>query len=139
MIDLRHVFPSIICLSIGVGIIIFLTSGCRSSIPRIDVSLWAGDPAKDGISRSQEQRTMSCQSAEFAQMACLTYSDLKKIYSTMLLCEKWGSVSMNSSEAKKFVKKNQDVLIKAVQSPREVFPYEEQRREIQYRLESVDD
>lgn len=112
---------SLVCFLLGAGIILMLITlpGCRSgAIPKVDVSFWAGDPAMDGISRAQEDQTISCRDAEFSEFVCMTYADLRKLYDTMLMCNEWGTKTMNTKEKKEFLKSNREVLIHAIQSPR---------------------
>lgn len=84
-------------------------AGCPGAeMPNIDIQMWAGDSSRSGITRSQEEKTLSCEDPQFDEFVCLTYEDLKKMYSTMLRCKKWGEV-ISEENTKKFIDKNPDV------------------------------
>lgn len=109
--DGNHVRASLVCLSLGVGIIIFLlaTSGCKTGIPPMNVKFWAGDSMNGGITRSQDKKTIECKDPAFDEYIALSYDDLKLIYNTMLQCKSWGS-EMTMSELQKFAKQNPEVV-----------------------------
>lgn len=87
----RHAGPAWLMFFIGIAIILWVISlpGCKSSMPPIDVSFWAGDSAKDGVTRTQENKTIECKDPEFDELVCLTYEDVKKIFAVLLQCEQW--------------------------------------------------
>lgn len=72
--------------------------------------MWAGDSAVAGISRSQDQAHISCADPKFEDYACLTYLDIKKIYSSMLQCQQWGPPLASSSDLKRLLQKNKGVI-----------------------------
>lgn len=105
-----------VCLFLGISLILLvLTQGCKHTIPPIDVSFWSGDSAKDGISRSQENKTLQCNDPAFDQYVCLTYTDLQKIFSTMLECKKWSVATASRSQIKQMILKNPEVMTRAIQ------------------------
>lgn len=107
------------CLLMGVLLIAWALSGCKSpDMPRVDVKFWAGDSANDGISRSQEGKTISCASPEFDEMACLTYTDMKKIFDLLLQCERWprSAVMMTKRDKQRFLRENNEVIHHVVQA-----------------------
>lgn len=87
---------------------IFLIGCPGSEMPKIDISLWAGDSDRDGITRSQESRSIGCHEHDFDQFVCLTYDDLKSIYSTILKCKKWD-IKVSEENTKKFIDQNPDI------------------------------
>lgn len=104
----------------GLAIIfwVFLLQGCKSSMPPIDVSFWAGDSAKDGVSRSQENKTIPCNDPEMDDLVCLSYTDLKKIFAVLLQCQQWPStVSLVKTDKllRRFERNNPEVLLHAKQ------------------------
>jgi hypothetical protein len=106
-------FAAFLSLGLGAAIIVYVLTmtGCRTNVPAIDAKFWAGDSAKSGITRAQENRTLACENPEFDEYVCLSYEDLKKIYSTLLQCKDWGNIQlMSSRQAKKYYKKNKQVL-----------------------------
>lgn len=88
--------------------ITLLMLGCKTQMPKVDVELWAGDSSRSGITRSQEEKTMECRDEQMDEFVCLSYGDLKKIYSTLLMCKKWGT-EVNESNTKDFLDKNPDI------------------------------
>lgn len=104
-------FTALGCFLLGLGIIFFILtlSGCQSNMPPIDVSFWAGDSAKSGITRSQESKTIECSSPEFDTYTCLSYADIQKIYGTLLECKQWPTLA-TSKQLKRFVSKNSEVI-----------------------------
>jgi hypothetical protein len=83
--------------------------GCPGTeMPKIDISLWAGDSNRDGITRAQEDRSMGCQEKYFDEFVCLTYDDLKVIYATLLKCKKWDT-KISQENTKIFIDKNPDI------------------------------
>lgn len=80
-----------VCFIAGIGIALFiLLQGCAaSSIPEIDVSFWAGDSSQGSITRFQDHQNIDCRTPEFDHFACMTYLDIKKIYSKILECKQW--------------------------------------------------
>lgn len=84
-------------------------AGCPGAeMPKIDVSMWAGDSNRAGITRSQEHKSIGCFDEQFDEFVCLTYDDLKKIYGTLLKCQKWGE-SVSQENTQKFIDKNPEV------------------------------
>lgn len=79
----------------GMGILIILwvfsLPGCKSAMPPVDVSFWAGDSAKEGITRSQESKTIACSDPAMDDYVCLSYEDVKKLFSILLQCQQWPS------------------------------------------------
>lgn len=94
----------------AVFVIVLSLSGCANHPPKVDVSFWAGDSAKDGISRAQENKTMPCADPEFDNYVCLSYEDLKEIFDAMLLCKQWSGTLMTNRDIRNLVKKNKDVI-----------------------------
>jgi hypothetical protein len=89
--------------------------GCASQpMPKVDVSFWAGDSVNSGISRSQEKKTIACSAPEIDQYACLTYLDIKKIFSAMLQCQKWGGPIATEQDVNNLLSKNHEVIQKAL-------------------------
>jgi hypothetical protein len=114
------------CFFLGITIILLiLTQGCSSNIPAIDVTLWAGNSTQESISRSQSNQNLLCKDPDFDNYVCMTYSDLQKVYETMLKCKQWNVNTMTPEEEFLLVKKNREVI-------RHVLP----RREIK-KLESL--
>lgn len=107
-----HVFiGSIGLLAVGIAFgLSILLSGCKTAMPVIDITTWAGDSQNEAISRKQENKMIQCHEPEFDDFVCIHYSDLNKIYNAMLQCKQWGGPTMSSSELSKFLRKNQDVL-----------------------------
>lgn len=103
------------CFSLGILTIVFITSGCSHNVPKIDVSVWAGDSAKNGISRAQEGRTIECTDPSFDAYACLTYTDIQKIYSTILQCQQWGPALASKRDYKRMVNNNREVIQNVIQ------------------------
>lgn len=93
--DIRRVegLVSITCLIIGILIIATLMTmqGCKTNIPAIDVSFWAGDSSANAIVRAQENRQLKCSSPEFDRYTCITYEDVQKIFDTLLRCKSWAN------------------------------------------------
>lgn len=84
------------------------TCSVTKKIPKIDVAIWAGDSASGSIVRNQDQRAIACREPAFDQYTCMTYDDLKKIYSTLLKCKKWSDV-VDEVAAQGFIQKNEDM------------------------------
>src|ERR1700689_1859763 len=81
----------------GITIIFYIFgTGCKTNPPAIDVTFWAGDSSKTGVTRAQDNQTLSCGSASFDDYACLTYEDIRKIWDALLLCEKWPAQTVSS-------------------------------------------
>lgn len=100
------------CFLLGMAIIFWVLAlpGCKNPIPVIDVSFWAGDSAKDGVSRAQEGKTLACKDPQFDQFVCLTYEDLQKIYDTLLECKDWPKSQLASDrDLRHFKKMNPEV------------------------------
>lgn len=105
------------CFVLGIGLIIFILTipGCAGThLPPIDASFWAGDSAKNGISRSQENRTLECKDPSFDNYTCLSYQDIQKIYDTMLECKEWPTLATHS-QIKEFAKRNPEVIQNVLQ------------------------
>lgn len=94
---------ALLCIGLGSGMI-----GCNHpDMPPIDVTFWAGDSAKGGITRSQDHVTLLATDPKFDEMACLTYKDVQKLYSTMLTCKDWGDQpKMSANEVETLKEKN---------------------------------
>jgi hypothetical protein len=109
---LQEFIASLGCLLLGVAILawVVITSGCSHNVPAIDASFWAGDPLHSGISRSQENKTLSCSDPSFNDYVCLTYGDLKKIYDTILQCKDWGSALASDEERAKMLRVNYEII-----------------------------
>lgn len=102
---------AIVCFLAGVTmILISLSQGCVTPPPPMDVTFWAGDPDKGGISRSQENKTIGCHEPEFNDYACLTYADMQKIYATILKCKQWSVETMTPRQSMIVMRKNAEVL-----------------------------
>lgn len=100
-------------LSLGLSIIYISLNflGCASQpMPAVDVKVWAGDSAKAGISRAQEQLTLACIEPDFDEYACLSYQDIKKLYAAMLQCKEWGPPVANKNQMNVLFKKNSEVI-----------------------------
>jgi hypothetical protein len=109
IMDKKHFRASAIKQGLLLIFIAIYCAGCPGAeMPNIDVSLWAGDSSRSGVTRSQEEKTLSCEDPQMDEFVCLTYEDLKKIYSTMLRCKKWGEV-ISEENTQKFIDKNPDV------------------------------
>ena len=90
-------------------LISLLLTACPSApIPKINVSLWAGDSERQGITRAQEKKTMACSDPQMDEFVCLTYEDLRRIYGLVLSCQKWGA-QVSDQNFKVFLDKNADV------------------------------
>lgn len=79
----------------GFGVIMILLAisgitGCRTPMPKIDITAWIGDSEKNGITRSSEDRTIQCNDPQFDEYVCISGADLTKIYNTLLQCKQWG-------------------------------------------------
>jgi len=72
----------ILCLMLG--------PGCATAMPSLDIKTWAGDSKNTSVSRSQDQKTISCKDPLFDEMICMTYEDLKKIFLTFPKCKEWS-------------------------------------------------
>lgn len=96
------------------GVVIFLwvmTTSCSTNIPKIDVTMWAGDSAKAGVTRAQEHKTLACIDPQFDDYVCMSYSDVKRIWSTLLQCKNWGSTKMaTQSEINQMIQQNRGVI-----------------------------
>lgn len=79
------------CFAIGLFLIFWIIGlpGCSSAMPKTEILTWAGDPLNDGISRAQESKLLQCSNSQFSGYVCMTYDDLVKLYSTLLLCKTW--------------------------------------------------
>lgn len=101
---------------IAIILIINLTSCASQPIPALDVKTWAGDSAHYGITRSQDDETIYCEDPEFDEYACMSYSDIKKIYATLLQCQKWGPPIATRSQLKKMYRENREVITHVLES-----------------------
>ena len=92
-------------------ILITTTGGCphKVKIPKIEISLWAGDSEREAISRSQESKSISCKDPRIDEFVCLSYDDLKNIYSTFLKCETWNDSDVSEENTKKFLDQNEQI------------------------------
>lgn len=65
-------------------------SSCVSMPPKWDGKLWAGDSAKAGITRTQENQTIQCQAPAMDGYICMSYEDMNSFYKTFVLgCKVW--------------------------------------------------
>lgn len=108
-------------LKIGyITLLLSLMTGCKTEMPKVDIELWAGDSHRAGVTRSQEEKTIACNDEQMDEFVCLSYADLKKIYSTLLKCKKWGT-EVSSENTKEFMDKNPDIhhnlFLKGQQAP----------------------
>lgn len=101
-------------LAFGLSIVFVSLSlpACTHPMPAVDVTIWAGDSAKSGITRAQENRTLACAEPDFDEYACLTYQDIKKLYAMMLQCKEWGPPIATQSQVKTLFKKNENEITK---------------------------
>lgn len=68
-----------------------LSQGCRTSIPRWEGKIYAGDSGNAAISRAQSNEVISCASPEVDKFICMTGDDFKSFYDTYILgCRQWG-------------------------------------------------
>lgn len=113
-----------LCFWIGIAGIVFVLTlpGCQANMPPIDAQFWGGDSARQGISRSQENRTLECKQPEFDKYVCLTYEDLQKIYDTLLECKQWPTLATRGQQAR-FISENPEVIHAASHRPRTKKPY----------------
>lgn len=105
----------ILCLALCLFI-----SGCPAAVvplPKIDVTTWAGDSFHEGISRGQEDRTISCSDRQIDEYVCMTYVDLRKIYNTMLQCKDWGGTPVSADATEDLVRRNSDVVERVMDQP----------------------
>lgn len=87
----------------------FILTACPAKeMPKIDVTLWSGDPDILSITRGEGQISIGCDDSQFEQFVCLTYEDLKNIYSTMLKCTQW-SEDISAENTKAFLDRNPDM------------------------------
>lgn len=116
--DMRFIFQDKMAkwyFILGIAIIVWILTlpGCKTPMPAIDVAFWAGDSAKDGVSRAQENKTMACSDPSFDDYTCLSYEDVKKIFALLQECQQWPS-TMTLVKAnvlmKRFTKKNPEVV-----------------------------
>lgn len=106
--DFNH-FKTAFKQGLLLSLIAVYCAGCPGTeMPKIDVSLWAGDSHRAGVTRAQEQKTIACQDEQMDEFVCLTYDDLKKIYGTLLKCKKWGE-SVSQENTQKFIDHNPEV------------------------------
>ena len=97
----KNIFTWVFC--------VLILTGCpHLDIPKIDVTLWAGDYERQGITRAQEEKTLACMDPQFDEFVCLTYEDLRTLYNTMLKCKEWDDET-SVKNAKKFIDKNPDI------------------------------
>lgn len=78
------------------------SSSCRTSIPRWDGKLYAGDSANSGISRKQSNEVIRCDAPEIDAYICMSGDDFKSFYDTYILgCKQWvrGMPRMSVSQA----------------------------------------
>jgi hypothetical protein len=83
-----------VCGVFLLGLVVFVVTmlmgpGCAHPEMRFQVRSWAGDPSKGGVTRSQEERTVSCTDPKFDQFVCMTYDDLKDLYLSLRKCTAW--------------------------------------------------
>lgn len=74
-----------------VVLLVLLNASCIGKPPKPDWKLWAGDSDKAGITRSQDNLTISCAEVRFDDYVCLSYEDFKR--NTLKIiesCKKWG-------------------------------------------------
>lgn len=79
-----------------------LITACRTSIPRWDGKIYAGDSANAGISRKQSNEVIRCDSPAIDEMLCMSGADFKSFYETYVLgCKTWhrGMARMSVQEA----------------------------------------
>lgn len=121
MIDLENAPWRVIGFLIGLSLFCFCFSltGCKhAEMPPIDVTFWAGDSARGGVTRKQENKTIPANDPEFDSYACLSYEDVRKIYDTLLTCKDWGDQpKMTRHELKSFKRYNRDVIRHVSSSP----------------------
>lgn len=68
-----------------------LVTSCRTSIPKWDGKIYAGDSANAGVSRKQSNEVIRCDSPAIDEMLCMTGADFKSFYETYVLgCQKWA-------------------------------------------------
>lgn len=96
------------CLGLSILFILLGTSCNHPNMPPIDVTFWAGDSVNAGVTRKQDHATIPAIDPRFDTMACLSYLDLQKIYSTLLTCKDWGSQPTSHMQA--FERKNIEVI-----------------------------
>lgn len=70
---------------------IVILSSCIGAPPKIDIETWAGSSATSSFRRKQENREIVCSDPKIDKMVAMTYVDLKEIFDTIQLCEKWPS------------------------------------------------
>lgn len=69
------------------------TFACSKSIlPNIDIKLWAGDALREGITRSQDSKTIRASENLFDDFVSMTYDDYKYLMQTMASCKEWGTL-----------------------------------------------
>lgn len=103
---------AISCFTFGFLLVIGLLafSGCQTPpMPPIDVTFWSGDSSQSGITRSQENVTIQCNNPKFDEYVCLTYSDIQRIYDTMLECKQWPQLA-SKKQIKQLAKHNAEVI-----------------------------
>jgi len=77
-------------------------SACRTTIPRWDGKIYAGDSANAGVSRKQSEEIIRCDSPAIDEMLCMSGVDFKSFYETYVLgCKTWhrGMARMSVHEA----------------------------------------
>lgn len=79
-------------------IVLGALSGCRGRVPSIDLEFWAGDSKNGAITRSQENKSISCTSPEFEDFTALRYVMVQRIYDTLLKCSSWKKTPLMSSQ-----------------------------------------
>lgn len=111
MFDTEEKPWGMVLLLIALAMVSFYFSGCNAKIPPIDVTIWAGDSAHAGVTRAQEHQTILATDPKFDALACMTYTDIKKIYATLLTCKDWGDQpTMSVSEVKNLLDKNSELV-----------------------------
>lgn len=94
--------------------LLLLLLGCKTApLPKLDLSIWAGDSGSQSIKRSKDEIKSS--DPKFDDYACVSYADLKKIFDTIVSCKEWpkGVQMMTAGEANHASKLYSDVAKKA--------------------------
>lgn len=74
------------------AILLAAVSSCASQIPRSDLRFWAGDSGAQGVTRSQENQTLSCADPGFDLGLWISYADFRSFIETYVLsCKEWDS------------------------------------------------
>ena len=94
MIDPRFMKQALVLLAFSVSIIALaiLMPACGSNPMQVKVHTYAGDSERGGITRMQDNKTLSCTDPAFDQFVCMDYEDLRQIYIKMQSCKEWGEV-----------------------------------------------